>query len=88
MFFVWVLPSCFCLYKESLGKEVSAVSFRLKSPKISEKGNRSAWMCAHTQNCHVLVMVVEIQTASRKALRFKTGHIWMGGQEEDMTMIK
>lgn len=78
VFFCLDLDELFLFTQGVTGQEVSAVGFRLKSPKISEKGNRSAWMCAHTQNHHVLLIVGEIQTASKKALRFKMGHIWRG----------
>lgn len=67
---VVILMSCFCLHREMQTGNLT-VGSRLKSLKISETGN-SARTCKH----RILLIVEEEQTTSRKALKFKTGHIW------------
>lgn len=50
VFFYLALDELFLFTQEVTGQEISAVDFKLKSLKISEKGNRSVWMCTHTQS--------------------------------------
>lgn len=66
VFFCLGLEEQFLFTQEVTGQEISAVGFGLKSLKNSEKGNRSAWMCSRTRHPHVLLIVEEMQTGSRK----------------------
>ena len=66
--------SCFCLHRKSPDRKSRS---RLQAQISEDQWDRKQQcLSARTRKHRILLIVEEEQTAARKALRFKTGHIW------------